>query len=755
MNEVIACGYYCYRDLTKWPKLNRICQAIFNFFDKLINEYEMDEDKMYEACEQLGEMHANYAQYGLKPHFMDLFQQQLLGIIARFEMDDKIETCIAFTHLITFVVDSSLSSDSAADLPPNRHNHPQQVRVLGEPLSDRSSSQSDESGGRRPRALIDAESRQAVDEYQDEDDGTRPAGQEPVQDFLGSDPYATEEDSLQFFEEQERQIALQIAQENGENEQQKEAEDDAEDGQAEEQQLEEDEEEREMMSRIEEEEENGGEEEEKTAEARTSKEDIFPTEEPPRPSYSHISESLQNREFPGADLLSHAEELDGEEIREPAQPLTEGYPIGYPTDPPPAYSSPRKERPGTTSSRHTLGGVSRFSVPAPYEMTLKGDDEYKVSDSEDNSTAEGTSGAANIRSAIGDSLTLAGGMAAAVLAAPSVPDTPKRSPFASPRGIGYGVDSPRGDGQRQNVAVVVQGARTVAELQQRDKTAREPSAKERSKTGTNEGQAQQQKRKEADDALPHFPISAELKALFGQIEDYVAERVEIVPCWKPFQIDYIPAVGEVDPFIKVPRPDQNMITAIRTLDIWAMDISTVDTPKNDELLLGLAVLDEPATQQSDSAIVDLRLHQMAGNSAADAPVKKLSRADRNAHQIERWVQNVKELRRTKAPTRVVYGKPMPSIESLMQEWPAEVEQKLKEMKLLINANLDADLEDFVDLCLGLVDIPLHKSRLESLHVLFSLYAEFRASQHFRNMAMDRDEAGGANSANIDQFVMPD
>ncbi|KAL3112507.1 hypothetical protein niasHT_018713 [Heterodera trifolii] len=73
--------------------------------------------------------------------------------------------------------------------------------------------------------------------------------------------------------------------------------------------------------------------------------------------------------------------------------------------------------------------------------------------------------------------------------------------------------------------------------------------------------------------------------------------------------------------------------------------------------------------------------------------------------------------------------------------------------LLINANLDVNLEDCADLCLFcLVDIPMHKSRLESKHVLFSLYAELRASQHLRNMARDRDEADGATSVNIDQFV---
>uniref|UniRef100_A0A914HAJ9 Globin family profile domain-containing protein n=1 Tax=Globodera rostochiensis TaxID=31243 RepID=A0A914HAJ9_GLORO len=112
INEIIACNRYCYRDLTKWPKLDRICQAQFNFFEKLINEYELDEDRMFDACVQLGEMHANYAQYGLKPHFLDIFQQQLLGIIARLEIDDKVETCIAFTHLVSFVVDVMIQAYS-------------------------------------------------------------------------------------------------------------------------------------------------------------------------------------------------------------------------------------------------------------------------------------------------------------------------------------------------------------------------------------------------------------------------------------------------------------------------------------------------------------------------------------------------------------------------------------------------------------------------------------------------------------------
>jgi len=51
-------------------------------------------------------------------------------------------------------------------------------------------------------------------------------------------------------------------------------------------------------------------------------------------------------------------------------------------------------------------------------------------------------------------------------------------------------------------------------------------------------------------------------------------------------------------------------------------------------------------------------------------------------------------------------------------------------------DLDMSLEEYAKLCCALVDIPVHqgnnpKSVIESLHVFFTLYDEFRANQHFQ------------------------
>ncbi|KAK6032509.1 hypothetical protein OSTOST_01308 [Ostertagia ostertagi] len=106
---------YCFRDLTKWPKLHKIrpmsrtegagngigdllaicgievpqatlrilneksffSQAQFDFFERIIHEYKLDSAVVSEAAYQLGVIHARYAEYGLKPHFLDLWRQHL------------------------------------------------------------------------------------------------------------------------------------------------------------------------------------------------------------------------------------------------------------------------------------------------------------------------------------------------------------------------------------------------------------------------------------------------------------------------------------------------------------------------------------------------------------------------------------------------------------------------------------------------------------------------------------------------------
>lgn len=53
----------------------------------------------------------------------------------------------------------------------------------------------------------------------------------------------------------------------------------------------------------------------------------------------------------------------------------------------------------------------------------------------------------------------------------------------------------------------------------------------------------------------NLKISPEIKDLFSHITNYIPEVYELDTLFKPFIPDYIPAIGEVDAFIKIPRPD--------------------------------------------------------------------------------------------------------------------------------------------------------------------------------------------------------
>ena len=73
----------------------------------------------------------------------------------------------------------------------------------------------------------------------------------------------------------------------------------------------------------------------------------------------------------------------------------------------------------------------------------------------------------------------------------------------------------------------------------------------------------------------------DVKELFDYIVRYVPQKIELDYKLKPFIPDFIPAVGDIDAFIKV--------------------------ESNNPLELGLTVLDEPSAKQSDPNIMELQL----------------------------------------------------------------------------------------------------------------------------------------------------
>ncbi|KAK3916354.1 Intraflagellar transport protein 46-like protein [Frankliniella fusca] len=195
----------------------------------------------------------------------------------------------------------------------------------------------------------------------------------------------------------------------------------------------------------------------------------------------------------------------------------------------------------------------------------------------------------------------------------------------------------------------------------------------------------------------HLPVSSEVKELFQNITRYTPQKIDLDFKLRPFVPDFIPAVGDIDAFLKVQRPDG----------------------KSDGI--GLKVLDEPCAAQSEPAVLHLQLRALTKQSSAKAVVvKRVEDAERNGKAIEKWIRDISDLHRSKPPPTVHYSRPMPDIDNLLQEWPPEIEEKLNQFGLP-TAQLDTTLTNSIDIICGLLDIPVYESRIQSLHVLFSLY----------------------------------
>ena len=111
-------------------------------------------------------------------------------------------------------------------------------------------------------------------------------------------------------------------------------------------------------------------------------------------------------------------------------------------------------------------------------------------------------------------------------------------------------------------------------------------------------------------------------------------------------------------------------------------------------------------------------------------VRAVEHAEKDPKAITGWINSISDLHRHKPAPSVRYSKPMPDIEALMQIWPAPMEELL-DTHPLPDAEISLDLASYVRMVCAMLDIPVHNSLTESLHVLFTLYSDFKANVHFQ------------------------
>jgi len=149
------------------------------------------------------------------------------------------------------------------------------------------------------------------------------------------------------------------------------------------------------------------------------------------------------------------------------------------------------------------------------------------------------------------------------------------------------------------------------------------------------------------------------------------------------------------------------------------------------------VLSEPSSKQSDASAIELQLRAASKQAVrASAQVRSIDHAHTNPGKVAQWIRNVEMVHRRKPPASVHFTGVMPDVDELMQTWPAEVEALLNEgggEAIPDLAAMDLSLEEQVRMVCGMLDIPVRPGRkVESLHLLFTLFAAFRDNQHFQS-----------------------
>lgn len=197
---------------------------------------------------------------------------------------------------------------------------------------------------------------------------------------------------------------------------------------------------------------------------------------------------------------------------------------------------------------------------------------------------------------------------------------------------------------------------------------------------------------------------------------------------QPFIPEFIPAVGDIDAFLKV--VPQKLTNDRRGSSAFIAK-------------LGIDVLDEPSGQQSDPALLHMKLRSLStqvrhgggtggssggsgsrmGTGGANSAAGPMVPVAKSAKDVERWIAEIHNLHVNQPFPMIMHRrKPLQDIDALMNEWPPELERTLNAMGFP-NAYLDCSLEFYVRLICTVFDIVIPSTESQSDYI-FALYTLF-------------------------------
>lgn len=97
---------------------------------------------------------------------------------------------------------------------------------------------------------------------------------------------------------------------------------------------------------------------------------------------------------------------------------------------------------------------------------------------------------------------------------------------------------------------------------------------------------------------------------------------------------------------------------------------------------------------------------------------------------------------------------MPDLDDLMQEWPEEMEAKLKENGFP-QAEDDTSLSEYITTVCDMFQIPVAKNKIQSIHLLFCLYAAIKQTQLYQasTTATNQKQSKQPPKKEADQLVL--